>query len=233
MNSTTNIAKTINVFDAQEGHKFSEISHYEYLHDNHDGTHAMQQMSTGDVIHVSTEYIENLMNSAEQYQSEMKVGLEDKYWTARQIKSAIGRGEFTDENAPEVGDFRMPGIRTIWENIHSKHVFTVMYLAQSKETGKELNDRKEEQAARLAAQIRSGMNLPQLREQVKSLINEAQNEPIVKVLRERPLRGYKTQYVSRDGKYQCMDLDLGEERPVNINTIQWLVYNGIKYIYTK
>lgn len=229
----TLLKKPINVADAQAGHKFSEISHYEYLHDNHDGTHAMQQMSTGDIIHVSGEYIENLMNSAEQYQSEVKVGLEDKHWTARQIKNAVAAGKFSEEHAPEIGDLRVPGIRSIWEGIHSKHVFTVMFLAQSKETQRELQLRKEAQAESLAAQIRSGQNLSELRETVKSLINSAQDDPIVKVPRERVLRGYKLQYTSRDGKYLCMDTDLMEERPVNINTIQWLVYDNVKYVYTK
>ena len=44
------------------------------------------------------------------------------------------------------------------------------------------------------------------------------------------------QFVSRDGKYRCMDMDITRtdketgERLVNINTISQLIYNGTKYI---
>lgn len=53
---------------------------------------------------------------------------------------------------------------------------------------------------------------------------------------DRVLRGYKMQFVSRDGKYKCMDMDIERteketgERLVNINTISQLIYNGVKYI---
>lgn len=53
---------------------------------------------------------------------------------------------------------------------------------------------------------------------------------------DRVLRGYKMQFVSRDGKYKCMDMDIERteketgERLVNINTISCLIYNGVKYI---
>lgn len=52
----------------------------------------------------------------------------------------------------------------------------------------------------------------------------------------RVLRGYKMQFVSRDGKYKCMDMDIKRtgketgERYVNINTISHLIYNGVKYV---
>lgn len=43
---------------------------------------------------------------------------------------------------------------------------------------------------------------------------------------DRVLRGFKIQFVSRDGKYRCKDTG---ERLVNINTISQLIYNGVKY----
>ena len=52
----------------------------------------------------------------------------------------------------------------------------------------------------------------------------------------RILRGYKKQFVSRDGKYSCIDLDIKQteketgERLVNINTITELIFNGVKYV---
>lgn len=53
---------------------------------------------------------------------------------------------------------------------------------------------------------------------------------------DRVLRGFKIQFVSRDGKYRCMDMDITKTdkesgiRPVNILTIKWLIFNGVKYI---
>lgn len=52
---------------------------------------------------------------------------------------------------------------------------------------------------------------------------------------DRVPRGFKMQSVSRDGKYRCMDMDIGRteketgERLVNINTISCLIYNGVEY----
>ena len=53
---------------------------------------------------------------------------------------------------------------------------------------------------------------------------------------DRVLRGYKVQFASRDGRYDCVDMDIVRTdkesgiRPVNINTIKWLIFNGVKYI---
>lgn len=48
---------------------------------------------------------------------------------------------------------------------------------------------------------------------------------------DRVLRGFKIQFESRDGRYNCVDVDLPTDenvRPVNINTIQWLIIDGKK-----
>lgn len=54
---------------------------------------------------------------------------------------------------------------------------------------------------------------------------------------DRVLRGYKMQFVSRDGKYKCLDMDIEKKNPkedgvrlVNINTIKQLIFNGVKYV---
>lgn len=53
---------------------------------------------------------------------------------------------------------------------------------------------------------------------------------------DRVLRGYKIQFESRDGRYDCVDMDITKTdkesgiRPVNILTIKWLIFNGVKYI---
>ena len=75
-------------------------------------------------------------------------------------------------------------------------------------------------------------------ERAKQLITELVREPILPYEEgeERVLRGYKIQFESRDGRYNCIDMDIARTekeagiRPVNINTIKWLIFDGIKYI---
>lgn len=50
---------------------------------------------------------------------------------------------------------------------------------------------------------------------------------------DRVLRGFKIQFESRDGRYNCVDMDIEDNnniRPVNINTIKWLIIGGTKYV---
>lgn len=75
-------------------------------------------------------------------------------------------------------------------------------------------------------------------ERAKQLITELVREPILPYEEgeERVLRGYRIQFESRDGRYDCVDMDITKTdkesgiRPVNINTIKWLIFNGVKYI---
>lgn len=222
----------INSSEIQPGHFFSELSHYR-CEEKYNGYGIYKHLGSEKNVKIDDEYVSQLMQTAEQYHTVVEVGLEDKYWTAAKIMRAIAKGEFTDNNAPEIGDLEVPGIRTIWENIHSKHVFTCMFLAQSRDTAAELKAKREEQAMLLAAKVKTVWNKTTLRREVAKLIKQAQDKPIVKELRERVLRGYKEQFTSRDGKYMCMDLSIGELRPVNINTLQWIVFDGVKYVYKK
>ena len=72
----------------------------------------------------------------------------------------------------------------------------------------------------------------------KEALEHIQNNPIKDFIEgeDRVLRGYKMQFVSRDGKYKCMDMDVVRgpketgERLVNINTIKQLIFNGVKYV---
>lgn len=72
----------------------------------------------------------------------------------------------------------------------------------------------------------------------KEALEMVQKNPIKNYIEgeDRVLRGYKIQFVSRDGKYKCIDMDIKKtdketgERLVNINTISALVVNGTKYV---
>lgn len=70
----------------------------------------------------------------------------------------------------------------------------------------------------------------------KKTLYTLMNNPIPKIVEgeDRVLRGYKIQFESRDGKYQCIDMDIEDSennvRLVNINTIKWLIIDNTKYI---
>lgn len=72
----------------------------------------------------------------------------------------------------------------------------------------------------------------------KNLITELVNNPVLPYEEgeDRVLRGYKIQFESRDGRYNCIDMDIQQTdkesgvRPVNINTIKYLIFDGVKYV---
>lgn len=72
-------------------------------------------------------------------------------------------------------------------------------------------------------------------ERAKQLITELIREPILPY-EEGEDRGYKIQFESRDGRYNCIDMDIQQTdkesgvRPVNINTIKYLIFDGVKYV---
>lgn len=133
-------------------------------------------------------YLKNYTNSADLFETTVKVTKEDK----------------------KDGTL---GIRSIWENIHSGQVFTVCFKKQDKPKSKR-------------------------KLQEKNLITELVNSPVLPYEEgeDRVLRGYKIQFESRDGRYDCVDMDITKTdkesgiRPVNILTIKWLIFNGVKYI---
>ena len=53
---------------------------------------------------------------------------------------------------------------------------------------------------------------------------------------DRVLRGYRIQFESRDGRYNCINMDIQQTdkesgvRPVNINTIKYLIFDDVKYV---
>lgn len=96
------------------------------------------------------------------------------------------------------------------------------------------NSGKTSQVIEAAALSRGGERTKALYEALEHI----QNNPIKDFIEgeDRVLRGYKMQFVSRDGKYKCLDMDIERNskedgiRLVNINTIKALVFNGVKYV---
>lgn len=169
----------------------------------------------GEDVQIGVSYLKNYTNSADLYNEEVKVTKEDK-------KDGT------------------PGIRTIFEGIKSSEVFTVVFKKQDKpKTKKQLESEKEAQRAEAVALIdKAKKQKKSMAIAYKEALEFIQNNPIKDYIEgeDRVLRGFKVQFVSRDGKYKCIDMDIEKtdretgERLVNINTISQLVYNGVKYI---
>lgn len=197
----------------KKGSIISESSHY--IVDNILGSTAtLTHFESGQQVQISTSYLENYTNSADLYNQEFKVGKEDK----------------------KDGTL---GIRSIWENIHSGQVFTVCFKKQDKpKSQKKLNAEISSLIESFSNEIDNVKNNKKgVANCAKQLIEELVKNPILPYEEgeERVLRGYKIQFSSRDGRYDCIDMDITRTdkesgiRPVNINTIKWLIFDGIKY----
>lgn len=204
----------VNIKEIEVGDIFSEESHYvvnKVVKDRIEFLH----VESGKKVSLNNEYVANLLNTSDQYDNEVKVGKEDK-------KDGT------------------PGIRTIFENIKSSEVFTVVFKKQDKpKTKKTIEAEKEAQRAEAVALIDKAKKAKKsMAVAYKEALEFIQNNPVKDYIEgeNRILRGYKMQFVSRDGKYRCMDMDITRtdketgERLVNINTISQLIYNGTKYI---
>ena len=204
----------VNIKEIQIGDIFSEESHYVVTKINKDSIE-FRHLESGKTVKLSNEYVKNLLNTSDQYHKEVKVGKEDK-------KDGT------------------PGIRSIFESIKSSEVFTVVFKKQGKaKTKKQLNEEKAAQREEAIALIdKAKKSKKSMAEAYKIALEMIQNNPILDTIEgeDRVLRGFKMQFVSRDGKYRCMDMDIKRtdketgERLVNINTISVLVYNGVRYV---
>lgn len=204
----------INLKEIQIGDVFSEESHYIVTEVTKDSV-KFNHLESGREVKLSNEYVKNLLNTSDQYEKEVKVGKEDK-------KDGT------------------PGIRSIFESIKSSEVFTVVFKKQDKpKSKKELNEEIDYLIDQFSKDIdKVKASKKGVAEKAKQLITELIREPILPYEKgeDRVLRGFKMQFVSRDGKYRCMDMDIKRtdketgERLVNINTISVLVYNGVKYV---
>lgn len=197
------------------GDVLSESSHYTIVGFNGDSSFRVKHHESGDIVNIGATYVNNYIKSADIYNEEVKVTKEDK-------KDGT------------------PGIRTIWESIHSGQVFTVCFKKQDKPKSKK---KLQEEIDTIIEQFSNSIdtvknNKKGVANAAKNLVTELVNNPILPYEEgeDRILRGYKIQFESRDGKYNCVDMDIertGKEngiRPVNINTIRYLIFNGIKYV---
>lgn len=205
----TSIVKRIKTGDV-----FSEISHYSFQ--KVDGkTYKFKHLESGNIITLDEKYVTDLLITADQYDKEVKVTKEDKRDGTK-------------------------GIRSIFEEIYDGQVFTVCFRKQDTAlTKKKYEELKTKQIVDAVAAIETTAKSKKgVADEAKKVLQHIQDNPILPFEpgEERILRGYKVQFTSRDGKYNCIDMDLVDTndtskaiRPVNINSLLWLVYKGVKY----
>lgn len=221
----------IKVADISKGDVFSEQSHYKFLGKSGD-KYQFKHLESDNVINLDSQYVSDLLKTADQFDSEIEVGREDKFWTAKQIADA----KITDGSV-RVGDLKQKGIRSIWADIHSQQVFTVNFNKQSKELStKALQEEKTKQLAAALSKIEKAQkNKTGVLQAASEAISLLIDNPIIPITKgeERTLRGYKTQFQSINGQYDVVDMDIEtgmNKRVVNVNEINWLVFNGVRYV---
>ena len=203
----------VNLREIEVGDIFSEESHYAVKEVKPESV-VFKHLESGKTVNLSNEYVYNMLNTSDQYEKEVKVTREDK-------KDGT------------------PGIRTIFEGIRSSEVFTIVFKKQDKaKTKKQFESEKEAQRMEAISMIdKAKRQKKSMATAYKEALEFVQSNPIKDYTEgeDRVLRGFKIQFVSRDGKYRCMDMDIEKtekdtgERLVNINTISQLIYNGVKY----
>lgn len=198
----------------EKGAVISESSHY-IVNRVVGSTVHLKHFESGEDVQIGISYLKNYTNSADLYDTTVEVTKEDK----------------------KDGTL---GIRSIFENIHSSQVFTVCFKKQDKPKSKR---KLQEEIDAIVEQFSNSIdtvknNKKGVANAAKNLITELVNNPILPYEEgeDRVLRGYKIQFESRDGRYDCVDMDIVRTdkesgiRPVNILTIKWLIFNGVKYI---
>lgn len=200
----------------KEGDVLSESSHYIVGKERSNGNISVTHQESGDTVYLGKEYIHKYLQSADDFSEVVKVTKEDKKDGTK-------------------------GIRSIFEGIHSSQVFTVCFTKQDKpksqrKFNEEINTLVNSFSEEIDAVQKSKKGVANA---AKQFIEHLLKNPILPYEEgeERVLRGFKIQFESRDGRYNCIDMDIQEEngiraniRPVNINTIRYLIYGGVKYV---
>jgi len=215
----------VNIKDIQAGDLFNELSYFSVVKVNSTSV-TFKHLATGTEVDLGNDYVSQLLSSADSYVSEQIVGIEDKLWTAKQLTD-------TGNTTNQVGDVRIPGMKSIWDSIGSK-VFRVCFDKKGKKLSntaynKAIQEKLKEATYTLekAKTSKKGVTTVAL-ELLEELIRNPINSTVAG--EERILRGWKITHESLDGQYAVMDSDLMEKRVVNLNTIKWIIVDGVKYI---
>ncbi len=199
--------KLIKTADIEKGDIFSEESHYVFLEKLGD-KYQFRHLASNAVITLDERYVAELLTTADQFDSEVEVGVEDKYWTAKQIEDAKKKGTLEADSLIREGDLKLKGIRSIWTDIHSSQVWAVCFNKKGKAlTKKALVAAKQKQIDEALETIGSGKIT------LEDAFKGIQENPIfpIEAGEERVLRGYKVQFVSSNGFYDVVDMDITDD----------------------
>jgi len=215
----------VNIQDIQPLDLFCELSYFSVVKVNPTSV-TFKHLGTGKEVDLGNDYVSQILTSADSYITSEVVGIEDKLWTQKQIDEA-------KNTTNKVGDVRVPGMKSIWDGIGSK-VFRVSFIKKGKELSKTAYNKAIQEKLTDATYVlekakssKKGVTTVAL-----ELLEDLIRNPIVSTVagEERVLRGWKLQHESLDGQYAVMDSDLMEKRVVNLNTIKWIIVDGVKYI---
>lgn len=230
--------KSVDISEIHVGDLFSEITHLKVTKIGKDVIE-FQHLESKEKVSLSKTYVEDLLKTANQYRKEIIVNKEDSVWTDKTIQEALKRGDFTKDTLPEVGSVR-EGIRSIFEGVHSSQVFTVSFQKADKDkSAKKLKEEREKQISDALLEIEATKTAKKgVANKAMEVLKRIQDNPILpyEAGEERILTGWKVGFNSIDGKYNCIDSSLEEDnniRPVNILTLNWLVFDGVKYTVKK
>lgn len=240
---------TIN--DIENGDLFYELSHYVVL-DKKPNSITFKHIQSSKTIELSNDYVLNLLKSGDHYFNVIKIGKEDKLWTLNQVtkekenyiknNSSATEEEvnnYLETNKIIVNTVKQKGIKTLWSEISANELFTVCFKkADTKKTKSEKEQYKLDfqkqlfQLDNYKSLLNNNLDLNIVNQLINDIADYTMNNPYTELKSGelRTLRGYKCQMQSDNGQYECKDLDINDQRPVNINTIQWLIYNGVKYV---
>ena len=176
----------VNICTLKVGDVLSESSHYK-VDSLYGSTINLTHYESGEKVTIDRSYIEKFLNSGDEFSSVVEVTKEDK-------KDGT------------------PGIRTIFENIHTEQVFTICFKKQDKpKSNKRLQEEINTIVETFSNKIDKIKNSKKgVAEAAKSLVTELIHNPVLPYDEGeiRVLRGYKIQFTSRDGRYNCVDMDI-------------------------
>lgn len=126
------------------------------------------------------------------------------------------------------------GIRSIFENTPPYMPFSVLFTKQDTVLSNKAYKLKQEEQLNQALEYieRAKSSKKSISDAAFKALKEVQENPVVPIVpgEDRVLVGYKLTSETRDGRYDCVDFNLLEMRPVNINTIKEYITGGVRYI---
>lgn len=225
------------------GDIFTENSVYKCIGQNGNKVDFLH-IQSGEEVTITTEYIKKHLVSGDQYSKLVETGLRNKYWTAGQVEDAIKKGHFKNElELPKEGQLRVEGLQTIFQNIPVGKVFTVVFTKKGTELSESQVLKKKKQliadaVKRIETVQKAKKGVKEQAEKELELVlntNISNYEPGEK----RTLRGIKLERYSDTGFYNVKDLNYPDgytkdnKRLVNINTLEEVIVDDVRYILEK